>query len=84
VSTSITDLSIPEVSLKDIRETLARVGSVRLMSSDPNTTLLQSALFDLIGEAVGVGSVLAYPRATGVGRDRDVSWATLELAEALS
>ncbi len=84
VSTSITELSLSQASLANVRETLARVGAVRLVSSDSDTSVLQSALFDLIGEAVEVGSVLAYPRATGVGRDSQVSWATLEFTEALS
>ena len=80
---SIPELDLESASADEARKTLARTGSIRITTAG-STHALQARVIDLIGEPVEVGSVMAYPRTTGVGRSSKGAWATFELAEALS
>jgi hypothetical protein len=81
---TITEVDFPGAGAAEAREALSRTGAVRINGHDGSPAALQALVLDLIGEPIEVGSVMAYPRATGVGRSSHGAWVTLELAEAFS
>jgi hypothetical protein len=85
---SVTELVLKDgdvfAAIAEARDVLARAGVVRIRVPAGGTTDLQAVILALVDAHIEVGSVMAYPRATGAGQSPDGPWATLELAEAIS
>jgi hypothetical protein len=84
MSETVTEIEFPGDGAVDAREILSRTGAVRVSTRNGSSDTFQALILELIGEPISVGSVMAYPRTTGVGRTGHGAWVTFELPEALS